>query len=93
MPLALAHLAGTYDTHTTHKQPFNARSASPDTPFLWCAESENDNCETPSLPDDSNTWTTQDSEATYCVKGWGAPYFSVNAAGHLAVRPQAGMST
>ncbi|NJK36060.1 MAG: biosynthetic arginine decarboxylase [Oscillatoriales cyanobacterium SM2_2_1] len=32
-------------------------------------------------------WTIQDSEQLYRVDAWGAPYFSINAAGHLTVSP------
>ncbi|NJK61908.1 MAG: biosynthetic arginine decarboxylase [Synechococcaceae cyanobacterium SM2_3_1] len=34
-------------------------------------------------------WTVQESERLYRIKGWGAPYFQVNAAGHVEVVPQA----
>lgn len=32
-------------------------------------------------------WSPQDSAALYNLSGWGAPYFSVNAAGNLLVTP------
>lgn len=32
-------------------------------------------------------WTVQDSAALYQLHGWGAPFFSINAAGNLCVRP------
>ncbi|MFN3927853.1 MAG: biosynthetic arginine decarboxylase [Pseudanabaenaceae cyanobacterium] len=32
-------------------------------------------------------WTIQDSEELYRIDGWGAPYFSINEAGHLTVSP------
>jgi arginine decarboxylase len=35
-----------------------------------------------------STWTIEDSEALYRIAGWGEPYFSINAAGHVTVSPQ-----
>ncbi|MEM8605356.1 MAG: hypothetical protein AAGF24_16165, partial [Cyanobacteria bacterium P01_H01_bin.121] len=35
-----------------------------------------------------NTWTIEDSEALYQIRGWGDPYFSINAMGHVTVSPQ-----
>jgi arginine decarboxylase len=32
-------------------------------------------------------WTTEESSALYQIGGWGEPYFSINAAGHVAVSP------
>lgn len=37
--------------------------------------------------DTSYNWTIQDSEALYRIEGWGAPYFSINEAGHVTVSP------
>jgi len=34
------------------------------------------------------TWTIEDSEDLYRINGWGEPYFSINAAGHITVSPQ-----
>ena len=34
-------------------------------------------------------WTIEDSEATYRIRAWGEPYFSINAAGHVTVSPKA----
>ncbi len=34
------------------------------------------------------TWTIEDSEELYQVQGWGEPYFSINAAGHVTVSPK-----
>jgi arginine decarboxylase len=36
----------------------------------------------------SKVWTVEDSEALYQIRGWGEPYFSVNAAGHVTVAPK-----
>jgi arginine decarboxylase len=35
----------------------------------------------------ARNWTIQDSEALYRIEGWGAPYFSINEAGHVTVSP------
>ncbi|BAZ39353.1 arginine decarboxylase [Calothrix sp. NIES-4101] len=40
---------------------------------------------------ESNTprrWTIEDSEDLYRIEGWGQPYFSINAAGHITVSPK-----
>ena len=34
------------------------------------------------------SWTIEDSEALYRIEGWGEPYFSINAAGHVTVSPK-----
>ncbi|AKG23445.1 biosynthetic arginine decarboxylase [Calothrix sp. 336/3] len=36
----------------------------------------------------SRTWKIEDSEALYRIEGWGQPYFSINAAGHVTVSPK-----
>jgi arginine decarboxylase len=36
----------------------------------------------------SGKWTIEDSEELYRITGWGEPYFSINAAGHITVSPQ-----
>lgn len=33
-------------------------------------------------------WSVEDSEELYRIKGWGEPYFSMNAAGNITVSPQ-----
>ncbi len=33
-------------------------------------------------------WSIEDSEKLYRIQGWGDPYFSINAAGHVTVSPQ-----
>jgi len=33
-------------------------------------------------------WSIEDSEELYRIKGWGDPYFSINAAGHVTVSPK-----
>lgn len=39
------------------------------------------------LLDEENSWTVDKSRELYHVQGWGSPYFSVNAEGHVEVRP------
>lgn len=34
------------------------------------------------------TWTIEESEELYRIQGWGDPYFSINAAGHVTVSPK-----
>ncbi len=34
------------------------------------------------------SWKIEDSEALYRIEGWGDPYFSINAAGHVTVSPK-----
>ncbi len=34
------------------------------------------------------TWTIEESEKLYRIQGWGEPYFSINAAGHVTVSPK-----
>jgi arginine decarboxylase len=36
---------------------------------------------------DTKTWTTQQSAQTYAIENWGEGYFSINASGHVCVRP------
>ncbi len=44
---------------------------------------------TPStLPETSRRWSIEDSEELYRIGGWGEPYFSINAAGHVTVSPK-----
>jgi len=41
-----------------------------------------------SATDAKKGWTIEDSEELYRIQGWGAPYFSINAAGHVTVSPK-----
>src|SRR5579883_433062 len=36
----------------------------------------------------AKSWTIEKSEELYRITGWGEPYFSINAAGHVTVSPQ-----
>jgi arginine decarboxylase len=38
--------------------------------------------------DVQKAWTIEDSEELYRIQGWGDPYFSINAAGHVTVSPK-----
>ncbi len=38
--------------------------------------------------EDTAIWRVDDSEELYRIKGWGEPYFSINAAGNITVSPQ-----
>ena len=40
------------------------------------------------IPSSIKPWTVEDSESIYQIRGWGEPYFSVNAAGHVTVSPK-----
>lgn len=40
-------------------------------------------------PPTSSAWTIEASEELYRINGWGEPYFSINAAGHVTVSPKA----
>lgn len=37
---------------------------------------------------EKSVWTIEDSEDLYRIRGWGEPYFSINAAGHVTVSPK-----
>jgi arginine decarboxylase len=39
-------------------------------------------------PTQPQVWTIENSEELYRIKGWGEPYFSINAAGHITVSPK-----
>ncbi|MGJ3251594.1 MAG: biosynthetic arginine decarboxylase [Elainellaceae cyanobacterium] len=48
---------------------------------------------TPDLPPElmkqpPSRWTIEKSEELYRIRGWGEPYFSINAAGHVTVSPK-----
>jgi arginine decarboxylase len=42
----------------------------------------------PAAKDVAPSWTIEQSEELYRIKGWGEPYFSINAAGHAIVSPK-----
>jgi arginine decarboxylase len=42
----------------------------------------------PSSPDAKTPWTIEASEELYRISGWGDPYFSINAVGHVTVSPK-----
>lgn len=37
---------------------------------------------------EEKSWTIEDSESLYRIKGWGEPYFSINAEGRMTVAPK-----
>src|ERR1041384_2744225 len=43
----------------------------------------------PALPavEEPPSWSVDDAKALYNLDKWGSPYFTVNAQGHVAVRP------
>ncbi len=43
--------------------------------------------ELPEVETESRDWTTEDAKTLYNLDKWGEPYFTVNDAGHVAVRP------
>lgn len=38
--------------------------------------------------EERKSWRIEDSEELYRIRGWGEPYFSINALGHVTVSPQ-----
>ncbi|MEG4043113.1 MULTISPECIES: biosynthetic arginine decarboxylase [unclassified Microcoleus] len=63
------------DPLSTHS-PTATSLATPDSALVTAAQ----------LPQAS--WTIEDSEKLYRIQGWGEPYFSINAAGHVTVSPK-----
>ncbi|MEG3986444.1 biosynthetic arginine decarboxylase [Microcoleus sp. S28C3] len=63
------------DPLSTHS-PTVTSLAAPDSALVTAAQ----------LPQKS--WTIEDSEKLYRIQGWGEPYFSINAAGHVTVSPK-----
>lgn len=43
---------------------------------------------TPGANPKPKNWTIEESEELYRIQGWGDPYFSINAAGHVTVSPK-----
>lgn len=43
---------------------------------------------TPKSESSTPVWTIEDSEKLYRIQGWGEPYFSINAMGHITVSPK-----
>ena len=42
---------------------------------------------TPEVAEGGSRWSVKKSEDLYQIRGWGEPYFRMNAAGHVEVRP------
>ncbi|MGF1534920.1 MAG: biosynthetic arginine decarboxylase [Elainellaceae cyanobacterium] len=52
-------------------------------------EAEGDRTKSTVPPDPGKpTWSIDESERLYRIQDWGAPYFSINAAGHVTVSPR-----
>ena len=51
-------------------------------------QKESNKQSSPSTIPTSRPWKIEDSEALYRIEGWGQPYFSINAAGHVTVSPR-----
>lgn len=58
-----------------------------DVPSLLVTEGAARSASVPGLA--ASAWTIEDSEELYRINGWGEPYFSINAAGHVTVSPKA----
>jgi len=72
--------SGATQSEVTHHPSTSRRDSSDDaTPVLAQAQSFQ--------PAPQKSWTIEDSEELYRIQGWGEPYFSINAAGHITVSP------
>ena len=70
---------------TKSDRPQESRSARPATASKSNASKSNTN--KPSQPTPEK-WTIEQSEELYRINGWGDPYFSINAVGHVTVSPK-----
>jgi arginine decarboxylase len=50
-------------------------------------DTSGDSATTAAKPAAPCAWSIEDSEKLYRIQGWGEPYFSINAAGHVTVSP------
>lgn len=66
-------------SEVSHHHSVSGRAISDDAPVSDQAQSFQ------SAP--QKRWTIEDSEELYRIQGWGEPYFSINAAGHITVSP------
>ena len=48
----------------------------------------NGKTQSPEVAPKPKAWTIEQSEELYRIQGWGDPYFSISAAGHVTVSPQ-----
>ncbi len=76
-------------TQSKSVKPQANRSPNPEQLSVSSAANGSSNGQPPAAPDpDLPPWAVEDSEALYQIRGWGEPYFSVNAAGHVTVAPK-----
>ncbi|PSB06244.1 biosynthetic arginine decarboxylase, partial [filamentous cyanobacterium CCP2] len=65
------------------EQPNSQQKAAPQPPLADRSSQPDPNGAASKSP-----WTIEDSEELYRIQGWGEPYFSINAAGHVTVSPK-----
>ena len=70
---------------TTASSPIEPLSTQPPTVKNLAAP---DTTLSTTAPLPKKSWTIEDSEKLYRIQGWGEPYFSINAAGHVTVSPK-----
>ena len=67
----------------------SSRTLSPSSSTRTTDKGIDGNGGTPAIaPTTRSSWSIEDSEELYRINGWGEPYFSINAAGHVTVSPQ-----
>jgi arginine decarboxylase len=67
----------------------SSRTLSPSSSTRTTDKGIDSNGNTPAIaPTTRSSWSIEDSEELYRINGWGEPYFSINAAGHVTVSPQ-----
>jgi arginine decarboxylase len=75
------HVESTFTTEEAVKPPSNGHKTEVKNHKQQLPPSTN-------TPVGSRSWKIEDSEALYRIEGWGQPYFSINAAGHITVSPR-----
>ncbi len=70
---------------TTASSPIEPLSTQPPTLENFAGQ---DTTLSKTAPLPKKSWTIEDSEKLYRIQGWGEPYFSINAAGHVTVSPK-----
>lgn len=70
---------------TTASSPIEPLSTQPPTLENFAGQ---DTILSKTAPLPKKSWTIEDSEKLYRIQGWGEPYFSINAAGHVTVSPK-----
>lgn len=75
-------------TKLAHLDSSNPTSASAATPAAAPAATPALEVSTDNSHGNRSAWTIENSEDLYRIRGWGEPYFSINAAGHITVSPQ-----